>query len=76
MSSVLVRDGGIICGDDLEIQFDEIDLENASENKQKYFIIDSKTGFGFHPGVTLALYKYFGGKVSNFGGFWAMRKKG
>lgn len=69
-----IRDGGIICGDDLELQKNEIDIENAEKNKEKDVIFDSKTKKEFHPGVSLAVAEFFGGEVSCYEGFWAMRK--
>lgn len=78
-SARLVVDGGILCGDDLELQIDQIDIENAKANQEKDCIVDPKSGGHFHPGVTLAVAKFFGGGseiVSNYSGFWAMRKSG
>jgi len=69
----LVKDGGIICGDDLNLQFHEVDKNNAEKNKNKDFIKDPKTNKNFHPGVTLAVFEIFG-EVSSWGGFWAMQK--
>lgn len=70
----LVREGGIICGDDLNLQLHECDEANAQEVKHKDFVKDPKTGRNFHPGVTLAVAERFG-KVSSWGGFWAMQKQ-
>ena len=69
----LIKDGGIICGDDLNLQLHEIDKNNAEINKNKDFIKDPKTNKNFHPGVTLAVFEIFG-EVSSWGGFWAMQK--
>ena len=69
----LVKEGGVICGDDLNLQLHEIDDEYAIKNKHKDFIQDSKTKRNFHPGVTVAVSEEFG-KVSSWGGFWAMQK--
>lgn len=69
----LVKEGGIICGDDLNLQLHEIDDKNAIKNKHKDFIRDPKTKKNFHPGVTVAVAEEFG-KVSSWGGFWAMQK--
>lgn len=69
----LVKEGGIICGDDLNLQLFEIDKDNAIKNKHKDFILDPKTNKNFHPGVTLAVEEIFG-EVSSWGGFWAMQK--
>lgn len=69
----LVSEGGIICGDDLNLQLHEIDKEYALKNKHKDFIQDPKTQKNFHPGVTLAVFEEFG-EVSSWGGFWGMQK--
>lgn len=69
----LVREGGIICGDDLELQLPDcnypIDAAVAS--------YDCVTLPGhiepFHPGVTLAVHEAFG-VVSCYEGFWIMRR--
>ena len=74
-SSRLVADGGILCGDDLELQTFEIDLENAKKNMARDYILDLKNNRWFHPGVTLAVGEFFG-EVSVYEGFWAMRKHG
>ncbi len=71
----LVRDGGIICGDDLNLQMDQVDREFAQKNKLIDFTKDPKTGKNFHPGVTMAVHEIFG-NVSMWGGYWAMQKKG
>ena len=69
----LVKDGGIICGDDLNLQISEVDKEYAVKNKDRDFISDPKTNRNYHPGVTLAISEIFG-DVSSWGGFWAMQK--
>ena len=71
-SGRLLKIGGIICGDDLELQLSQCDAEFALENKKSDFILDPKSKAHFHPGVTLAVGEYFG-DVSCFSGFWAMR---
>lgn len=72
----LLRDGGVLCGDDLELQATDIDCEFAEKNKELDFVTDPKTDQDYHPGVTLAIRDFFGCNVSNFQGFWAMRKQG
>ncbi len=69
----LLKDGGIICGDDLNLQMFECDQKLAKKSGDKDFIKDNKTGRGFHPGVTLAVDEIFG-EVSAHGGFWAIQK--
>jgi predicted O-methyltransferase YrrM len=70
--SRLLRPGGIICGDDLELQLSQCDSEFIKRNKKLDYVRDPKSGEYFHPGVTLAVGEYFGG-VSCFSGFWAMQ---
>ncbi len=69
----LIKNGGIICGDDLNLQMFECDQNLAKKSGDKDFIKDNKTGRNFHPGVTLAVDEIFG-KVSAYGGFWAIQK--
>jgi len=71
----LLRDGGILCGDDLELQVSEIDVKYAKEKADSDYIREPKTNKWFHPGVTLAVADWFG-EVSAWEGFWAMRKRG
>ncbi len=67
----LVRDGGILCGDDLEKQLSEVDLNATSDAAFKGIdYID-----GYHPGVTIAVFEELG-SVSSWDGFWAVRKNG
>ena len=62
----LVKVGGILCGDDLERQLKDCDLEQVKAWKNLDWM-------GYHPGVTLAV-----GEIFNIvwveDGFWAMRK--
>ena len=74
-SASLVVEGGIICGDDLELQLSQMDQNHAELNKHKDYILDPKTKVNFHPGVSLAVGEFFG-EVSAWEGFWAMRKRG
>lgn len=74
-SLALVKDGGIICGDDLNLQMSQVDQENTRKNAEADFIKDPKTGRNHHPGVTVAVAEIFG-EVSVWGGFWAMQKRG
>ena len=68
----LLAPGGIMCGDDLELQFHQCDAGFLKANKGADYITDADAR-GLHPGVTLAVQEFFG-KVSVFDGFWAMRK--
>ncbi len=69
----LVRVGGIICGDDLEIQLHEVrnkdEHENACDSGKDFLEPES-----YHPGVTQAVGEIFG-PVSCFDGVWAMRRR-
>ncbi len=74
-ASPLLRHGGILCGDDLEVQASATDVQYARANSEKDTVRDPMTKDWFHPGVTLAVADWFGGEVSAWEGFWAMRKK-
>jgi predicted O-methyltransferase YrrM len=69
----LVEIGGIVCGDDLELQLDDVDADFARAHADIDFPTDPRTGAQFHPGVTLAVAERFG-RVANFLGFWGVRK--
>ena len=69
----LIKEGGIICGDDLNLQLSQVDQAHALKHASQDFINDPKTGRNFHPGVTLAVGKMLG-EVSSWGGFWAMQE--
>ena len=70
----LVRDGGFVCGDDLEHQLADLDADHVRRNLAKDFVTDRK-GRGFHPGVTMAVAEAFGA-VADYSGFWIMRRVG
>lgn len=71
----LVREGGVLCGDDLDLQLSAVDVPNAKRQGEMDYITDPKTGKFFHPGVTLAVHEVVG-EVSCWHGFWAMRRRG
>lgn len=71
----LVREGGILCGDDLELQLSEIDEAHARAEVEADYIRDPRSGKEFHPGVTLAVAELLG-PVSSVVGCWAMRRMG
>ena len=75
-SDGLVIDGGYLCGDDLEMQLHEVDINLAKENKEQDFIVDEKTKKLFHPGVAVAVEEFFSDEVSSYEGFWIMQKSG
>jgi predicted O-methyltransferase YrrM len=70
----LLIEGGVLCGDDLDLQSHEVDLSFAEAHKETNFAIDPKTGKEFHPGVCMAINEFFQKPVSSYSGFWAMRK--
>jgi len=69
----LVKVGGVLCGDDFELELSKVDASYAKEHKESDTIIDPRTGKGFHPGISVALHEIFGG-VSSREGFWAIRR--
>ncbi len=71
----LVADGGLICGDDLELQAHECDLDHARAYHDHDYVADPGSGTHFHPGVTLAVHELLG-EVSCWHGFWAMGRRG
>ncbi|MDD2235821.1 MAG: class I SAM-dependent methyltransferase [Kiritimatiellae bacterium] len=66
----LLRDGGYLCGDDLELQHEEFNGLEVPENGSVAVI----NGTACHPGVTLAVRDVFGRRISAVDGFWAQRK--
>jgi predicted O-methyltransferase YrrM len=71
-SKELIIPGGVICGDDLESQFSElnsqeIELLNDSMNKDFY---QTET-FSCHPGVTKAVFDELG-EVQSWDGYWGV----
>lgn len=75
-ASRLVCDGGLLCGDDLELQFQDLDEARLRENLHHDYPLDSRSKERFHPGVTLAVWEFFGQRISGWDGLWAMRKVG
>jgi predicted O-methyltransferase YrrM len=73
----LVREGGIICGDDLELQKNDVDEQEhaAAVELQKDYVYSRKADGSYHPGVTEAVAVEFG-EVSSWDGIWATRKVG
>ena len=57
----LIKDGGVLCGDDLERQSFEIDQAYARTQIDSDYIRDPRSGHEYHPGVTLAVGELFGG---------------
>jgi len=73
LAKQLVKIGGFICGDDLEVQGAESDLEFIKKNLKYDFLRFPEKNLAFHPGVTLAVYEEFS-EVSAYHGFGIMRK--
>lgn len=69
----LIKPGGIICGDDLELKRHQCDVEFARAHKHLDYPTDPITQRQFHPGVTLAVGETFE-DVSLYDGFWMVQK--
>jgi predicted O-methyltransferase YrrM len=69
----LTAPGGIVCGDDLVLAFEETDQAQTFENRERDYVIDRRTGRGHHPGVALAVHELFG-PVAIRDGFFAVRR--
>jgi len=71
-----IREGGIICGDDLELQAHEVDREElyVYAINQIDYVNDTASGIAYHPGVTLGVSTMFG-SVGVMDGFWFMKKQ-
>ena len=72
-SHSLLREGGILCGDDLEAQLHEVDVEWAKASSESDFAADSVSGTYYHPGVTRAVGEIFG-RVWADQAVWAVQK--
>ncbi len=75
MAKRLVKDGGILCGDDLELAPSEALLALARANLDRDFIAGDTAGSWFHPGVLLAVAEELGA-VGNSAGFWSVVRRG
>ena len=73
----LVRSGGVICGDDLELRISQVDLEThrSALAKDVDFVTDPQSGAGYHPGVTDAIAEVFN-DVWHEHGFWCVERSG
>jgi predicted O-methyltransferase YrrM len=67
LAAPLVRQSGVICGDDLALSIPE-------KNREKDFITDPRTQLEYHPGVCLGVSSFFKHKVSTYDGFWIAKK--
>lgn len=65
----LIRPGGIIAGDDLDLVPTPELLDLAHKNIEKNFVL-LDGGLGFHPGVMLAVHEILGSVQSDQGTWW------
>lgn len=65
----LLKEGGIICGDDLELQAWQVDNITMDKHQEKDYIQDPTTHKYYHPGVTKAVKETLGA-VEVEEGFW------
>lgn len=72
----LVRDGGLLTGDDLEAQVGDIDLDFALAHLDEDYCQEPGTGVQYHPGVSLAIHDFFGRKIPTHHGFWTTQRRG
>ena len=72
-AKTIVRNGGIICGDDLNLELSQVDAEITATNGNRDCIIDERSGQWYHPGVTRAVGESFP-EVGCLGGFWTVAK--
>ena len=73
----LLRDGGVICGDDLERQASELPADELSQSIAggRDYVYSEASRSHYHPGVTGAVGREFEA-VGVWDGFWAVRKHG
>ena len=69
----LLRIGGIMCGDDLEIQLHQCDASISNINHNLETNNHPSVSQAYHPGVTQAVGEYFGA-VPSWAGYWAVEK--
>ncbi len=73
-ASRILKLGGVICGDDLDLTIEQIDQAYAIKNREVNVIVDPLTQQVFHPGITLACHDFFKMPITSYHGFWALRK--
>ena len=71
----LIRPGGILCGDDLELQREEVDPEEhgAALTLGRDYVWAESARAHYHPGVTEAVTRVVG-RVFVWNGFWAAQR--
>src|SRR5262245_30737679 len=74
MAARLLADGGLLCGDDLERQIPDVRKDEALAAIATDTVGSDEESY--HPGVTLAVAQFFGGRVSAYDGFWIMQSRG
>lgn len=72
----LLKDDGLLCGDDLEAQLGDVDEEYLRKNIDTDMAVDPKTGIAFHPGVALAVGEFFKKNIPCYEGYWVVQKSG
>ena len=72
----LLKPGGYLSGDDLELQMDELDPAFVQKHANSDIALDPKSGKVFHPGVAIAVHEFFGRPVTSYDGFWVVRWNG
>lgn len=74
ITAKLLKDKGLLCGDDLELQYHEVDQEQLLNNRNKDVVVDKNTSKNYHPGVTLAVWDFFEKEIPSINGFWFIEK--
>ena len=70
----VVADGGVLCGDDLEVQAHQLPAVMLASVRNSLDAVVPGTDTTFHPGVTAAISEQFG-RVDAQLGFWNVRNK-
>lgn len=73
----LVCNGGVICGDDHELLKAQVDSDAHQKEliKGTDFVVDPRTGFSYHPGVTEAIAAMFDNVWQRYG-LWGVERLG
>jgi predicted O-methyltransferase YrrM len=71
----LLSDGGILCGDDLELQIPDVGHAEVMAAIEHDYTTHEAMRRGYHPGVTLAVHESLG-RVPTLGGFWYIKRRG